>query len=151
MKKGFTLLEVMLALAVFAFAITAIVGFNARGYVNDAKARRLTIAVTLAKTKMTEYQLLLDKEIAKGGFPEEKTEEGDFENPFADYKWKAEVRKVELPIPPLGEGVGDATKQMMDMITKQISESVREIKLTINWTEMEKEKSISVVTHIAKL
>ena len=151
MRKGFTLLEVMLALAVFAFAITALVGFNARGYVNDSRARRLTTAVNLAKTKMAEYQLDIEKESAKGGFPEEKTDEGAFETPFEEYKWKIEIKKVELPLPPLGEGVGEATKQMMDMMTKQISESVREVKLTISWTEMERERSFDVVTHIAKL
>lgn len=151
MKKGFTLLEVMLALAVFAFAITAIVGFNARGYVNDARARRLTTAVSLAKAKMAEYQIDIDKEITKGAFPEEKTDEGTFETPFEDYKWKVEVKKVELPLPPLGEGVGGATKQMMDMMTKQISDSVRELKLTVSWVEMERDRSFSVVTHLAKL
>jgi len=151
MKKGFTLLEVMLALAVFAFAITALVGFNARGYVNDSRARRLTTAVLLAKSKMADYQLDIEKEVAKGSFPDDKTDEGVFESPFDEYKWKVEVKKVELPLPPLGEGVGEATKQMMDMITKQITESVREVKLTITWTEMDRERSFDVVTHISKL
>jgi len=151
MKKGFTLLEIMLALAVFAFAITALVGFNARGYVNDSRARRLTTAVTLAKTKMVEAQIEIEKDITKGSQLEEKSEEGGFDDPFGDYKWKLELKKVELPIPPLGEGVGLATTQMMEMITKQISDSVREIRLTIMWTELDKEREFSVVTHIAKM
>ncbi len=151
MKKGFTLLEVMLALAVFGLAMTAIVGFNERGYMNEAKARRMTTAVGLASTKMTDAQLDIEKDISKGSFPEEKTDEGEFERPFEDYKWKLEVRRVELPLPPLGDEAGAATKQIMDIMKTQISDSIREIKLTISWKEMEKEKSFSVVTHITKM
>jgi prepilin-type N-terminal cleavage/methylation domain-containing protein len=152
LKKGFTLLEVMLALAVFAFAMTALVGFNARGYVNEARARRLSNAVQLARTKMVEYQLEIEKGTAKGEFPEEKTENGEFEKPFEDYKWKIEVRKVELPMPPIGEEEGGGgAQQMMQMMTKQISDSVREIKLTVQWDEMGKDRSFDVTTHIAKL
>ena len=150
-KKGFTLLEVMLALAVFAIAMASLVGFHARGYVNEARARRLTVATNLARMKLVDMQLAIEKDLTTGGFPEEKTEEGEFENPFADFKWKSEIRKVELPVPPLGEEAGDATKQMMQMVSKQISDSVRELKLTIIWVEMEKERSFSVVTHIAKM
>lgn len=148
---GFTLLEVMMALAIFAMAMTAIVGFQARGYVNEAKARHMTVAVELARLKMTDYQLDIEKEIGKGSFPEDNTDEGNFEKPFEDYRWKVELRKVEMPLPPLGEGAGDAAKQMMQMMTKQISDTLREIKLTISWKEMDKEKSFGVTTHITKI
>lgn len=151
MKKGFTLLEIMLALAVFAVAVAGLVGFNARGYVNDAKARQISIATDLARGKMVDYQLEIEKEINKGSFPEEKAEDGGFDRPYDNYRWKAEIRKVELPLPPLGENMGEATGQLMQMMTKQISDAVREIKITISWSEMEKERSFSIVTHIVKL
>lgn len=144
-------MEIMLALVIFAIAISALVGFNARGYVNESRARKLTVAVELARQKMVDAQLDVEKEINKGAFPEEKTDEGEFERPFEDYRWKLEIRKVELPAPPLGEEAGVMMKQMMEMITKQISDSVRELKLTISWKEMERDRSFSVVTHIAKL
>lgn len=151
MRRGFTLLEVMLALAIFAIAVASLVGFQARGYINDARARHLTTAVQLARDKMTQYQLDIEKDIAKGGFPEEKEDSGVFDKPFDDYRWKAEVRKVELLLPPLGDEAGETTNQMMQMMTKQITDAVREINLTITWQEMEKEQSFSVVTHIVKM
>lgn len=150
-RKGFTLLEVMMALAVFGIAITALVGFNARGYVNEARARRMTTAVQLASQKMTDTKLEIEKEMVTGSLPEEKTDEGDFEKPFDAFRWKIEIKKVEMPMPPIGDVVGEIGKQIMEAITKQISDSVREIKLTIIWQEMEKERSFSVVTHIAKI
>jgi prepilin-type N-terminal cleavage/methylation domain-containing protein len=158
--KGFTLLEVMLALAVFALSASILVGFNARGYLNEGRARRLTTAVELAKTKMVEFQMDLEKEMSKGAFPEDKSDSGTFEKPFDEYKWKVELRKVELPIPPIGGeeggggeggGTGGAMQQMLQVMTKQISEAMREIKLTVSWVEMEKEKSFNVVTHIVKM
>lgn len=150
-RKGFTLLEVMLALTIFALAMTALVGFHARGYVNDGKARRLTAAVSLARAKMTDIELDIEKEMVKGSFPEDRSESGEFEKPYEDYKWKMEIRRVELPIPPLGDNAGEINQQMMQMVTKQISDAVREIKLTISWQEMNNERSFSVVKHIVKM
>lgn len=150
-SKGFTLIEVMLALAVFGLAMTAVVGFNERAYVNEGKARRLTTAVQLASAKMVDTQLEIEKEIGKGSFPEDKSEEGQFERPFDDYKWKVELRKVELPLPPMGDTQNEGIQQTMKTMMKQITESVREIKLTISWKEMEKDRSFSLVTHITKI
>ncbi len=141
----------MLALTIFAMAMATLVALHARGSMNEMRARKLTVATELARQKMVDTQLDIEKEMNKGVFPEEKTDEGEFEKPFEDYRWKMEIRKVELPMPPLGEEAGVMMKQMMEMITKQISDSVRELKLTISWKEMEKERSFSVVTHIAKL
>ena len=44
---------------------------------------------------------------------------------------------------------------MQDMIgkqlTREISKTVRELKLTVSWNDGEDEQSIDVVTHIVKL
>lgn len=144
-------MEIMLALTIFAMAMATLVALHARGSINEMRARKLTVATELARQKMVDTQLDIEKEMNKGVFPEEKTDEGEFEKPFEAYRWKMEIRKVELPMPPLGEEAGVMMKQMMEMITKQISDSVRELKLTISWKEMEKERSFNVVTHIAKL
>lgn len=155
-NRGFSLIEIVIALAILAFSVTALVSFHARGYVNDGKARRLSNAVLLARVKMAELKLNVEKEVAKGSFPEESSENGEFDKPFEDYKWSSEVRRVELPMPPAQEGEEGSAQagimaQMMQGVIKQISEAVRELKLTIKWEEMGREREFSVVTHIVKL
>lgn len=151
-KKGFTLLEVMVALAILGVAIGEIIAFQARGMLLNNRARRLTEATMLARTKMVEYQLKLEQDILRGAFPETGEEEGEFERPYDMYKYKIELKKVEIPAPPTPEGEQqNAMMGMMGMVTKQISAAVRELKLTVMWDEQGKEKIISVATHLVKM
>ncbi len=153
MKKGFTLLEILLALAIFGFAVTTLVGFHARGYVNVARARMLTTATELARGKMVDVQLDIEQEMGKGAFPEERSDEGVFDRPFDDYRWKYEIRKVELQLPPAGEGQGqgELMNKYRQQMKEQISEQVREIQLIISWKEMGKDRELKLVTHIVKM
>ncbi len=150
-NRGFTLIEVVMALAIFAMAMSAFVGFQGRGYVNNARARKMLVAVDLSRQKMVDWKLQIDEEIKKGSFPEDKSEEGEFEEPFNDYRWKIELQKTELPIPPVGEDEGEVMQQMVKLITKQITDAVREMRLTVYWTEMDKQRELSIVTHIVKM
>lgn len=153
-SRGFTLLEVMMALAVLALAISALVAFQGRGIVMNSKARDLTTATTLARQKMEEIKLQVDKDLRLGKFSDGKTEEGAFETPFDRYKWKFELKKVELPIPPESgdnqKGGSSIMTTIVNMISKQLSDSVREAKLTILWEELDKERQFSVTTHFVK-
>lgn len=151
-KKGFTLLEVMVALAILGVAVAEIIAFQARGVQLNNRARRLTEATMLARTKMVEYQLKLEQDILRGAFPEEGNEEGSFERPYDMYKFKIEFKKVEIPTPPMPEGEKQNPMMgMMGMVTKQISAAVRELKLTVIWDEQGKEKNLSVATHLVKM
>jgi len=109
------------------------------------------VAVDLSRQKMVDWKLQIDEEIKKGSFPEDKSEEGEFEEPFNDYRWKIELQKTELPIPPVGEDEGEVMQQMVKLITKQITDAVREMRLTVYWTEMDKQRELSIVTHIVKM
>lgn len=149
--NGFTLLEVMVALAIFGVAIMEIVSFQSRGQILNNRARRLTEATMLARQKMVEYQLKLEQDILRGAFPEEGAEEGEFDKPYEMFKYKIEFKKVEIPAPPAPEGGADMVTTMMGTISKQISAAVRELKLVVSWNEMDKEKNITVTTHLVKL
>ena len=151
-KAGFTLLEVMIALAVLAFAVSALVGFQSRGIVMNARSRDLMVATSLARQKMEEIKAEVQKEKKLGKFPDEKVEEGKFEGDNERYRWKVEFKKVEIPAPP--EGDGESNSGMMGtivkMVSKQLSDSVREVTLTVAWEDLDKERSITVTTHFVK-
>lgn len=102
MRRGFTLLEVMVAVAMLALAITAMAAINANSFEASNYARGITVATLLARSKMLD----LEQEIQKDGFgSNEKTFDGDFsEEGFPGVTWRAVARPVDIDITPLVEG-----------------------------------------------
>lgn len=148
--SGFTLLEVMVAVAILAVSLTVLLTFTGNTMIKSGRAERLTIAGMLAQQKMTEIEIDLEKAKKKREFPDERSEDGDFDEPFEDFKWRMEIRRVELPAPVIGEE-GGIQDMMGKQLTKEITKTVRELKLTVSWDDMGEEQGIDVVTHIVKL
>jgi general secretion pathway protein I len=147
---GFSLLEVMVAVAILAVSLTVLLTFSGATLMKSGRAERLLIATMLARQKMTDIEIELEKQKKKREFPDERSEDDNFNEPFEDYKWKMEIRKIELPAPPMGEE-GSMQQMIGKQLTKEISKTVRELKLTVMWEEGGEEQSIDVVTHIVKL
>ena len=148
--KGFTLLEIMVAVAILSISLVALLTFQGNTMITSGRAERITEATMLARMKMAEIELELDKEIRRGDFPDERTEEGTFDEPFNNYKWKMAIKSIKLPSPVMGEE-GSIESLIGRQLTEEIAKTVREVKLEILWTEMAEEQSIDVVTHIVKL
>ena len=150
MKKGFSLLEVMVAVAILAMSLLTLINFQGQSMFVVGRAEKLTLGTFLAREKMAEVILQLEKEQKQQGvFSEDKSDEGEFEKPYEDYKWKWSLRKVAIPAP--GGGEGSPMMAILTMVTNQIKEFVREVKLTVSWEALGKEQSFDVVTHITKL
>lgn len=169
--RGFSLLEVMIALAILTISLMAFstsIGNNVR---TSAMAEEMNQAVQLASQRLAEIKINLSEEMARGAFPDEKEEHGIFEKPFEKYRWSYHIRKVEIPVilpteqagpesladdssgaPPnlLNGGINP---MVMQMVAKKISESIRQVDLTISWGEGEEQdrEKIMFTTHIAKL
>lgn len=95
--RGFTLLEVMVALAVIATAFTALLGLHVRNLRVAAREQAYTQALLLSRT------LITDSELA--GYPEIGISEGDFEERYPGlypgFRW---VRTVnDFPVPDTRE------------------------------------------------
>ncbi len=149
-RGGFTLLEVMVSIAILAISLTTLLMFSGNTLIKSGRAEKLLVATMLARQKMTEIDIDLEKAKKKKEFPDERTEDGQFDEPFDDYKWVMVIRRVELPAPVTGEE-GSIQDLIGKQLTKEISKTVRELKLTVLWEEMGEEQSIDVVTHIVKL
>lgn len=110
-RGGFTLLEVMLALAILSITLVGLLG-RATGNVRLTQevAMRGTVAA-LARGQMYEIEDLLLRE----GFQElDQTMEDDFgDQGWPDIRWQAAIEKVELPglgsLQALQEGAGEGT------------------------------------------
>jgi type II secretion system protein I len=90
--RGFTLLEVLIAVAILGSAFAVILGTVNRNLILASDSKNLTIAEELIQTKITEIEL--------EGFPESREEEGEFEE-APGFKWFLSIKPVTIPV--LGE------------------------------------------------
>lgn len=105
--RGFTLLEVLVAIAILGLGLTVILSSQAGLFSSASRGEHLTVASNLLRCKMSEVEL----EIAQKGFS--LTDEND-EGPCCDdegdgYSCAWKIERVELPpLPESGGGEGDA-------------------------------------------
>lgn len=100
-SRGFTLLEVMIALAIVSVALVSLLSLANRSIGVQARLERLTQATLLAQRKMGDVEAAAQTETVAT-----QATEGSFEPPFEDYRWRlafeetplAEVRKVTVVV-----------------------------------------------------
>jgi len=107
-RAGFTLLEVMVAVAILAAALVALVGSQAGAVLMTTETERMLTATMLAREMMAEVQTQVEQD----GFGESDIEEeGDFKNfgatetmdlqldlgdSYDDYRYAWTVRQVDI-------------------------------------------------------
>jgi general secretion pathway protein I len=87
--RGFTLLEVMIAVAVLTIALAAILGLQSRSLTLASESRFQTTAALLAQGKMAE--------VAVAGMGDLTSDSGDFGDVFSGYAWRLSVQNTDLP------------------------------------------------------
>lgn len=85
--RGFTLIEMIAAVAVLAIAMAAILSGMARYADNAAHLRERTIALWVAHNRLAEIEL-------EPAWPDVGKSDGDMEMAGQKWKWKAEVLKT---------------------------------------------------------
>jgi general secretion pathway protein I len=95
--RGFTLVEVMAALAILALGLTVLLQSTAKTVRAAEQSRMRGVAAALARGALWD----VEEQLRKDGFQEtDQSSEGDFEEQgWPQIKWKADVRRVELPSP----------------------------------------------------
>ena len=94
-RAGFTLVEVMLALAVLGLGLTLLVKSLASNVANAGEAQMMGVVAELARGKMYDVEELLRKD----GFQEtDQSSNGDFsEEGWPGLTWEAKVEIPEIP------------------------------------------------------
>ena len=98
-QSGFTLLEVLVAIAILGLGLTAILSAQTGLFASSAYAERISMSTSMVRCRLSEIELKLNKE----GFPLlDMKDEGNCcgDEPISGYKCKWKIEKVELPIPP---------------------------------------------------
>jgi general secretion pathway protein I len=113
-SSGFSLLEVMVALAILALALVVLVGITTLNVRETHHARRLTTATFLARAKMAELE---DRVLVEGFVDNDEEEEGDFSNEgHANFRFQTLIEKIELPT-----DIGQKAQQASQQQTQQAS------------------------------
>ena len=92
--RGFTLIEVMIAIGVLAIGIGAILVAENGSLDTTIRAKRMTTVATLAKNAIIETE----RELEGKTFNEVKKEaSGTFDAPYAEYKWERKIKEITFP------------------------------------------------------
>jgi len=89
---GFTLLEVVVALAIVSAALVSLLSLGNRSVAVHDRLRHITQATLLAQQKMAETEVS-----SRQGRLERTVQSGVFTAPFADYRWRLEFSATPLP------------------------------------------------------
>ena len=87
--RAFTLLEVMVAVAIIAVALVTLLGSQSRSLSYATEAKFNIVAPMLASLKLAEVER---------GIVAISDDEGDFDEEFSGYSWKMEVEDAELEL-----------------------------------------------------
>lgn len=165
-RRGFTLIEVMVAIGVLAICFTAIFNVQASSIQAASRTKYITAATLLAHSKMVDIEQQLNVE----GFSEFAEDmEGTFEEEgWPEFRWRAKILKVRIPIPSNMPGESDSNSDSSSenstnnvyasmisgystMISDIISGALREVNLVVEWDEGADRRELSLSTHFADL
>lgn len=172
-RSGFTLLEVMAALAILGLTLVVLLSIVTSNVRATAHSRMITSATFLARGKMISIE---DKVIEKGFQDLDEEDEGTFdEEGFPQFRWTSDVEKIDLPTgalqdsqnksideaPKIGEGkaadpmsaltgmVGGLMGVFFEPIRVGLQESIRRVTLTVLWSEHGRpEQSVEVTMYV---
>lgn len=123
-QSAFTLLEVMVAMAILAMVLVTLLGVKNRSMQDVMLADRITTATLLAKREMTD--MLVSGATAT---VQESEEEGEFaEEEFKDYTWKKTVAPFTIE-------------------TEAGPVTIKEIRMAVLWKEGERQEMVELKSY----
>ena len=178
-SMGFTLLEVLIALAILAVSLMILVSAQSNAARMTVEADRILIGTMLAKRKLADTEIALE---ALPGFSEQDSvrDEGDFRDLFSDryseFTWETEVKKLDIRNASTGSlvdllGLSDmmegnegeesalpglpnqetlANMVNLDEVSEQLARYIREVHVTVRWDDGNGGDSVTLTTHVIK-
>ena len=89
-EKGFTLLEVMIAMSILAITLVVVFQSQSQSISMAGRARFETTASLLAQSKMAEIEAANPENVV--------SDSGDFGDDFPGYSWQVDVTETEIDV-----------------------------------------------------
>jgi general secretion pathway protein I len=156
-QRGFTLLEVLVALAILAMSAAVLIEIVTNNVRATNHSKLTTAATFLARAKMVDME---DDILANGFSNDDESTHGTFKDQgYPQYRWEALIERVELPsdmakktqdeakdqadkssasqdpLGMLGSFVGGMMGTFIEPIRLGLQESVRRVTVRIFWDE----------------
>lgn len=172
--RAFSLLEVMVALAILSVGLVTLLQVQSRSAQLAIQARELTVATMLARGKLYDCQT----DLAKKGFSiGDYDEEGNFDDEgYPTFYWECHAYKPEMPTGEIGDtssaasalglgGASDAADSsaggnpademgmsflgpVLSQMSNVLGESIRELVVVVRWGQGEEQQEMTVTTHV---
>jgi general secretion pathway protein I len=146
-SKGFTLLEVVVAMSIMVGAVLVLSSSWSGSFTRIRKAQLYNNVAELLERKITEIEILnKDKSLT-----EISAQEGDFGPDYPQYRWTFAVQEFVMPdmtaMMTSGQSASQDMISIMNQLTQTISQAVLEGTVTVYLNTGEKEIPFSVTTY----
>ncbi len=165
---GFTLLEVMVALAILASGLMVMLNIVTRNVRATNHARMVTTATFLARAKIVDVETHV---LEEGFVDNDQEDKGDFaDEGFPQFKWTTLIEAVELPTDAVQNAqdkaqdmtensnpmmamagfMGGFMSTLIEPIRVGLEESIRRVTVKVTWDEIgSSDQSLEVMTFMA--
>ncbi|MDD5307763.1 MAG: prepilin-type N-terminal cleavage/methylation domain-containing protein [Deltaproteobacteria bacterium] len=175
-QRGFTILEIMIAILILSVSVVSIFGAQFGAVSTVEFARGSTMAMQLARCRMSEVEL---KVVTEGGFVEgDVNENGDCcemlagEADVTPYTCRTELKTVELPDISnmmsggpdgglldsvlglgsggglMGAGGGDMVTSLAPMITDLLKQAIRRATVVVEWKQGARNREVTITQYL---
>lgn len=150
-------METVIALAIMVVSLAAILAVESSSIQASNRAKQMSVVAMLAKNLMIDVEYQLEGK----SFTEIKPEEsGSFDPPFQDYRWTWKIKEIQLPELSVASGGGESASSggspssqndsiglLTKLLTKFLSQSIREVKVSVLWKKGSLNQDFSVTTY----
>ena len=148
-NKGFTLLEVLIAMALLTVALVLLANSWSAAFARVEKTQISFELATHLERKMNEFER---KYKGKPLSEIQDEESGDFGDEDTKYAWKMSSKKFNFPdiastLAAREGGVDTMTMTVIKQMTDQISKSVKEVTVTIIYKHKKKNLEATATTY----
>ena len=150
-KRGFTLIEVMVAMAIIVIAFVAITNSIIYSQMSSSKSRKSVIASYLAAQKLAEFNIKYSGKSLKD-IPAIET--GSFSKPHDGFSWEIKSQPFEYDLGSLATSLASPEEtqpeqimQVLKNLSETLKESIKEVTISIVWTSEKRPRKYALTSH----